>query len=157
MKSDQEALIEKMLIEQYPKYYRIAWGYVRQEEAALDVVQEGAYKAIRHAAQLKQPEYADTWICRIMMHEAAAYFRKNGRERAALDREEQGREDDYEDMDLRKAMDALSPNERAVIQLRFFEDMSLQQVAQVMDDNLSTVKSRLYRALSKLRISLETP
>lgn len=155
MKKDKETLIHEILIENYDKYYRIAFGYVRNEEDALDIVQEGAYKAIFHAEKLKQPEYADTWICRIMMNEAVEFLRKNDKTYAEIDNCEMGKEEVYENIDLKNAIDALSQNERAVVQLRYFEDMSLQQVAQVVGENLSTVKSRLYRALSKLKISLE--
>lgn len=155
MKKDKESIIHEMLIENYDKYYRIAFGYVHKEEDALDIVQEGAYKAIFHAEKLKQPEYADTWICRIMMNEAVEFLRKNNRNQIELEDYETGREASYEDIDLMKAIDALSQNERAVVQLRYFEDMTLQQVSQIVGENLSTVKSRLYRALSKLKISLE--
>lgn len=155
MKKDTEILVHEILLENYDKYYRIAFGYVHNEEDALDIVQEGAYKAIFYAEKLKQPEYADTWICRIMMNEAVEFLRKNDRNYVEFDTCEMGKSESYENIDLRNAIDALSQNERAVVQLRYFEEMSLQQVAQVVGENLSTVKSRLYRALSKLRISLE--
>ena len=42
-----------------------------------------------------------------------------------------------------------------MIVLRYFEGMQLNQIAQTLDENLSTVKSRLYRSLKKLRLSME--
>ena len=49
----------------------------------------------------------------------------------------------------------LEPNERAVIILRFFEDLKLSDIARVLEENESTVKSRLYRALKVLKVELD--
>ena len=52
---------------------------------------------------------------------------------------------------LRDAIDQLDPREQAVIRLRFFEDMKLEEIARITGVNLNTVKSRLYKSLRKLR------
>ena len=57
--------------------------------------------------------------------------------------------------DLRNALEKLSPEERIVIVLRYFEDMKLEEIAAVCEESLSTVKSRLYRTLKKLKLDLE--
>ena len=62
--SDKEALIHECLVQNYEKYYRMAYSYVFREQDAMDIVQEAAYRAILKSDLLKQPEYADTWICR---------------------------------------------------------------------------------------------
>ena len=72
--ADKEALVHKCLTEHYEKYYRIAYSYTFQEQDAMDIVQEGAYRAILKSDSLKKPEYADTWICRIMMNEAVRFL-----------------------------------------------------------------------------------
>ena len=45
-KTGKEKIVEKLLIENYEQYYRLAYSYVHNEADALDIVQEGAYKAI---------------------------------------------------------------------------------------------------------------
>ena len=60
-------------------------------------------------------------------------------------------EDSSENIDIRRALDSLPEQDRAVIILRFFEDMKLEEIADILDENLSTVKSRLYRGIKKLR------
>lgn len=155
MKKEKEKIIAELLLKNYEKYYRIAFSYVHNEADALDIVQEGAYKAILHSEKLRKPEYADTWICRIIMNESVEYLRKNRANHVELEKYEAGKEETYEDIDLRKAIDRLSDQERTVVVLRFFEDMSLEQIAHAANENLNTVKSRLYRALGKLKIALE--
>lgn len=60
-------------------------------------------------------------------------------------------EDSSENLDIRRALDSLSEQDKAVIVLRFFEDMKLEEIADILDENLNTVKSRLYRGIKKLR------
>ena len=154
MKHEKEELISRMLLDNYQKYYRLAYSYVHTEDDAMDIVQEGAYKAILHADALRKEEFAGTWIYRIMMNEAVNFVRKNRRDYTEVEEDMATVEDRYQDFDLRKAIDALPEEERAIIILRFFEDLTIEQVAQVLQKNVSTVKSRLYRILDKLKIDV---
>ncbi len=154
MKHEKEDLITRMLLENYQKYYRLAFSYVHNEDDAMDIVQEGACKAISHADSLRKKEFAGTWIYRIMMNESVNFVRKNRREYTEVKEDMVITDDRYQDFDLRKAIDALPDEERAIIILRFFEDMTIEQVAKVLNQNVSTVKSRLYRILDKLKITL---
>lgn len=155
MLKTNDAVISEILTTDYAMFYRIAFSYVRSEADAQDIVQESAYKAIYHARKLKRPEYAKTWICRIVINEAVSFLRKRKKEQAEpMDREMAGRES--EDMtDLRNALEKLPPEEKTVIILRYFEDMKLEEIAEVCEESLSTIKSRLYRTLKKLRLDLE--
>lgn len=155
MGNKNEAVINELLLKNYDKYYRIAYGYVHNEADALDIVQESAYKAIYHSDKLKKTEFADTWICRIVINEAMEFFRKRSRDYVEMDISDTGKEEKYTDIDLQRAIDRLSPEEKKIVLLRYFEDMSLNQVAEIAGENLNTIKSRLYRALDKLKISLE--
>lgn len=49
----------------------------------------------------------------------------------------------------------LDDKSRTVIILRYFEDLKLEDIADIVGENLNTVKARLYRALKKLRLELE--
>ena len=68
-KDVKEQKIEELLLENYNRYYRLAYSYVHNEADAADIVQNGAYKAIRNSDSLKNVEYAQTWIYRIMLNE----------------------------------------------------------------------------------------
>lgn len=158
MKKDKEIVINEMLIYNYEKYYRMAYSYVHNESDALDIVQESAYKAIFNSEKLREIQYVDTWICKIVINEAMQLLRKNKRNNMQTLEEKDMRIEEnevgYENVDLRAAMERLSAKERTVVMLRYFEDMSLEQVADVVGEKLSTVKSRLYRALGKMKINL---
>ena len=64
-------------------------------------------------------------------------------------------EDRYQDMDLWKALDALEDKDRTVILLRYFEEYKISEIADIMDEKVSTIKSRLYRGIKKMRIQME--
>lgn len=153
MKPDKETVINETLLNNYEKYYRMAYSYAHNECDAQDIVQESAYKAIFNAERLKEIKYADTWICRIIINESTEFLRKNKKEIIDICKE-QGQNSHYENIELREAIERLSPKEKSVILLRYFEDMTLEQVADVAGENLSTVKSRLYRALGKMKLDL---
>jgi len=156
-KTDQkEEIIERILCEKYNSYYRMAYSYVHNEADAADIVQEGAYKAIKNSDSLQQMEHASTWIYRIMMNEIYRFF--DSKKCLRIDDEsfvEPQIEDKYEDIDLMRALESMSANDRAVIQLKYFEDMKLEEIALVLSENISTVKSRLYRSLKKLHTDMQ--
>lgn len=152
-------LIEQIILENYNQYYRLAYGYVHHAEDASDIVQNGAYKALKSCHTLKQPEYAKTWVYRIMLNECFQYMRQPKDLSYESVQEEAGtemgsREDRYADIDLQRAIDALPDQEKAVILLKYFEDKKLEEIAEILDENVNTVKSRLYRCMKKLRASL---
>lgn len=155
--SEKEALVHECLVKNYEKYYRMAYSYVFCEQDAMDIVQEGAYRAILKSDLLKQPEYVDTWICKIVINEALRFLKKN--KLASVDMEslpEQGKEDEVEDIDLQRALDKLDEQERAIVVLRYFEEEKLEDIGKTMNLNVNTVKSRLYRAMDKLKKYMET-
>ena len=153
----RERVVEQLLLEQYDRYYRLALSYVHKEEDAADIVQNGAYKAILYSSSLKNPEYASTWVYRIMLNEIFSFYREKrvaSLEEMETERETLSVEDTYENFDLKQALNALSKEDKAVVELRYFEDMKLEKISEILEENVSTVKSRLYRSLKKLKVKL---
>lgn len=149
--------IQQVLLECYEKYYRLAYSYMGNQEDALDVVQESAYKAIRDSKKVENENYISTWIYRIVVHTAIDMLRKRKKEgiNTQIEDYEMPVEDTYSDPDLAVALNRLKAEERLVITLRYFEELSLEEISDIAGEPLSTIKSRLYRALKKLRVDLE--
>lgn len=155
MRNRKEALIRSILLENYQSYYRLAFSYVHQEADAMDIVQEGAYKALLKAHSLREERFAGTWVYRIMINTAKDYLKKYERECGLPEDSiaDPGKND--MDLDLKEAVDKLPMQEKTLIILRFYEDKPLTEIAEIMEENLSTIKSRLYRTLEKLRKELD--
>lgn len=151
----KEQKIEKILLENYNRYFRLAYSYVHNEADAADIVQNGAYRAIAGSHGLRKEEYASTWVYRIMLNEVFR-FCKGRKNTVSMEEilEEKGTEDVYENFDLRRALDSLSQEDKAVIELRYFEDRKIEDIAEILGENVNTVKSRLYRGIKKLRLKL---
>lgn len=150
--------VEEKLLTSYESMYRIAFTYVKNADDALDIVQDSAYKAIKNAKSVKQEEYIETWIYRIVMNCAVDFLKRNRKEMATERLEElhhMETTDKYMDFDTIRALDVLNEKERAVIILRFFEEKKLDEIAAVLGMNGNTVKSILYRSLQKLKMELE--
>lgn len=153
VRSTHQLLVDYMVAGQ-GDFYRLAYSHVKNRDAALDVVQESIVKALTKAASLREPAFLKTWFYRILLNECMNYFRHNKRLvsfDAALDNRPAPSCDPGDRLDLYDAIDRLRQDEQAVIRLRFFEDMKLEEIAQVTDTNLNTVKSRLYKSLKHLR------
>ena len=111
-------------------------------------------KALSKVDTVREPAYLKTWFYRILINEAMNHFRRNRNlvslEEVMADRAAEPR-DPGERLDLYDAIDRLSFPEQTVIKLRYFEDMKLEEIAQATGTNLNTVKSRLYKAIRKLK------
>ena len=150
-----EEMIQNRLLTNYERFYRLAYSYVHNAADTQDIVQEGAYKALRAQSSLRRPEQIDTWLYRIMVNEAYSLLRKQSRRQELPNLQDTEVYDNYEDFDLQTAIDRLPPVEATIIRLRFFEDLKLEQISEIMRMPLSTVKSKLYRTLKALQIELE--
>ena len=147
----QKALITDFIYGNQAALYRLAFAYTRSREAALDIVQDTVVQALTHAASLRSAEAVKPWVYRILVNESLAYLRRN--KRFLL--EQQAEDADIgERLDVYRAVERLDPKLRTVVMLRFYEDMRLEDIAHITGANLSTVKSRLYTALGRLREEL---
>lgn len=134
--------------------YRIAYSYVKDEETALDMVQDAIEKAIKKIYTLKHKEYVKTWFYRILVNRCMDNLkRKSVRQEICLE-DYLINEEDKEYIDIYRSIDKLKPKFRTVIVLRYFENMKLEEIAQITDTNVSTVKTRLYKALKDLKTEL---
>lgn len=151
----KEKIVEEVILKNYDKYYRLAYSYVHNEADACDIVQNGAYKAILKAETLKNKEYAQTWVYRIILNEIFTFCKKDNLITFGEIPIDEGKEDTYENLDLKTALEKLSKEEKAIVELRYYEDLKIEEIAELLNENISTVKSRLYRCMKKLRMELE--
>lgn len=155
MKQKIEAEAERILLTNYEKYYRLAFSYAGNEQDALDIVQESAYKVIKDLGKVREQEFLSTWIYRVVMNTSVDFIRKRRKESVGLDGVEIPHLDQYNEDDPMELLKSLDEKEREIVILKVFEELKLEEIARIMELNLNTVKARLYRALKKLRAELE--
>ena len=147
--------IEQEILSSYEKLYRLAFSYMKNEQDAMDVVQESVYKAMKNAGQVKDEKYIKTWLWRITINTAVDATRKQSKFVSDEQVAEEGREDHYEDMDVLNALETLDERERTVIILKYVEEWTIGDIAAMLKENPNTVKSILYRSLKKLKVKVE--
>ncbi len=152
--------LENFIIENQNAFYRLAFTYVKNKEAALDVVSEAVVNALRSCETLRESSYIKTWFYRILVNTAINYIRKDSKyvlteDILQFETAQSGVENDSTDsIDLYNAILSLPPEYKTVVELRFFQDMKFSDIALVTGDKESTVKSRLAAAIKRLQNKL---
>ena len=139
-------------------FYRIAYSYAKNQQDALDIVQASVEKALRASKGIKEPKYLSTWFTRILINTSIDVLRKRKRELLSDTMEDwigEKMEEQEENLDLYEALNLLRPEEKTLMILRYFEDLRFQDIAQVLDMNINTVKTKTYSIIKKLRIQME--
>jgi RNA polymerase sigma-70 factor (ECF subfamily) len=153
----KEETLTSFLIENQARSYRLAYSVLHDREDALDAVQTAVCRALERQDGLRDPGAVKTWFTCILMNACTDILRRRGR---VVPFPEEGLEPCQEDPEppddsLARRVDALPREVGTVIKLRFYEELTLKEIGQVTGQNLSTVKSRLYAGLKKLRVAME--
>ena len=147
------------------RLYAVATLILRDSDRAQDAVQDALISAWKDVRALRDPDAWDAWIHRITVWSCYRVARKDRRRnRVELhvvpDREPSASFDApaaLADRDLvERELNDLPIDHRAVIVLRFYLDLPLDEVAEILDIPVGTVKSRLHRAVASLRESMST-
>lgn len=142
------------------KLYRVAFMYLKNEDDALDCIHESIIKAIKSLKCVKNPQYFNTWMMRITVNVCKDYIKKNSKVILVDMKDHENKfvvEDDRSDVkeDIKVALSKLSESERELIVKRYLEDKSLKAISCETSVPLGTVKSKISRSLSKLRLYMK--
>ena len=153
------------------RVYNVALRMLRNREEAAEAAQESFLSAWRGIRNFRQGAKFSTWLYRIVINQCltrlshrppgihlsladedepdspAARLQIAETQPEALLREEQRRR-------VLTAMEFLPPNQRAVVELKFFQELTFEEIGVILDTPQSTVKSRLYSALATLKSKL---
>lgn len=135
------------------KLYGMAWLYLGSQSLAVDAVDEAVYRGLRSCGKLREEQYFDTWLTRILINVCHAELRRHRREVAVAELPETAQEE-FDALPLRDAVGRLPRDLREVIILRYFTGLTLAETARALDIPQGTAASRQRRALSLLRLEL---
>jgi len=155
---DDEAFLE--LFQKYEQdLYRMAFVHVKNQDDALDVVQETAYKAFKNIQTLREPRYLKTWLIKITISCATDLLRKrknvvylNQNETELIDKDNT---DVSMSITMKQILETLDEHEKTLVFLKYYSELTFKEIAELKDLPLGTVKTTLYRALEKLRIEMK--
>jgi RNA polymerase sigma-70 factor (ECF subfamily) len=134
--------------------YRFAYLYLRNEASALEAVDETVFLAYKNIRKLRQPEFFKTWITRILINVCKKEL-KHAKKVAPLEELPELIHEDYDTLPLRDAITKLPEELRVIINLRYFNNYTLVETAQILKLPQGTVATRQRKALALLRLELE--
>jgi RNA polymerase sigma-70 factor (ECF subfamily) len=161
---DREAFTDLVIRYQRPIYNAAFW-ILRSADDAKDIAQDVFLKVAERLDEYDSNHRFFSWIYRIAVNESLNLLRRNGHQEW-LDDEidipgpdtanpESLATDAERSRHIQRALMKLSPNDRTVLMLRHFSDCSYEEIAQILELDQKTVKSRLFEARHRLRETLK--
>lgn len=159
MDADLREEIVNYIITHQELFYKLAYSYVRTKEPALDIVQNAIVKALEHYTSIKNIKYVKTWFYRVLVNECLTYIKKSKREflfePEKIQKIQEAPVEQEEETEIFEEVLKLPEEMKTILILRFYEDFTLSEIADVTGLKLSTVKYRLYAGLNKIRENLK--
>jgi RNA polymerase sigma-70 factor (sigma-E family) len=136
-----------------PRLRRQAYVIVRDWHTAEDMVQT-TFVNLYVAWPRISEDRLDAYTRRTLVNVCLSHLRKNRRETPRGQLPDRGVDEVSGDLDLNRALAVLPPRQRAVIALRYLEDLSVAEAAEALEITQGTVKSQTAHALKTLRAAL---
>ncbi|UJF34194.1 sigma-70 family RNA polymerase sigma factor [Paenibacillus hexagrammi] len=135
------------------RLYSIAYAYLKNEIDALEAIQETTCRAYLKLSKLKEPRYFHTWFIRILINYCIDEQKRKRNMLPLFHLPEPLAADLALDdkLSLQMAIDRLAPKLRHIIILKYYEDLTLTEIASLLEKPEGTVKTWLNKALQQLR------
>lgn len=153
---DQTAF-ETLYARYYAKVFNLARGILIDPEEAADATQEIFALVYRNLIKFNRQSKFSTWLFRISVNRAIQESRKRRFRNRTVELDQAAEQaappqgGDEPDPRVQLALEKLAPQDRAIISLFYWQELSLQEIADSMDINLNAAKTRLYRARERFR------
>ena len=138
--------------------YRIAMGYTKNKEDAEDAYGETFLRLFKKERTFESEEHRKAWLIRVTIN-CAKQVLMDRSDYSELNEEIEAQPDKgitrEEKLDLKAAIESLKPDYKTVIELFYYESMSVTQIAELMEKPANTIKSYLFRAREMLKEYLE--
>jgi RNA polymerase sigma-70 factor (ECF subfamily) len=143
--------------------YNVAYRVVNNIDEAQEVTQEVFLTVYRKLKSFKFKSSLKTWVYRIAVNTAIDYSRKRSRDQDHIVQYEENNnlnkttdpvsekiEKEQQEKTISTLLEALNPDQRVCIVLRSIEGLSYQEIAETLNININTVRTRIKRAREKL-------
>lgn len=164
-KEGDEGSFETLILSCKEKAYNIALRYLRNENDAMDVLQESFIKIFRHLSKFKEDSKFDTWVYRIVVNTCNDYLRKNKNRYNEISTASSDIEDEKEfdipdkipppeeiiinkeqSVYILDCLEKIPIEHKEVIILRDIKGFKYEEISVILNCSIGTVKSRISRA-----------
>ncbi|MBS1682837.1 MAG: sigma-70 family RNA polymerase sigma factor [Bacteroidetes bacterium] len=152
-----------VLVDKYKSYaFTIALKVVGNRAEAEEIAQDGFIKAFHYLKKFNREAKFSTWLYRIVFNTAISYKRKNKIQFQSIENhiEYAGKSDDEIEKEekkkfVTKAIEKLTEADRVAVQLYYIKEFSLEETAEMLGQNINTLKVRVHRARQRLADELK--
>jgi RNA polymerase sigma-70 factor, ECF subfamily len=158
--SGDEMAFEVLYSKYYDKVLAIARGVLMDPDEAADAVQEVFTLVYRHLNRFDRRSRFSTWLFRVAVNRSIQEARRNKHKLRNVEltetlAAETQSDSEGSDPGVHAAMAELAPADRALLVLFYWEELSLQEIADSIGCNVNAAKTRLYRARERFRVQYE--
>ncbi|WP_010191949.1 sigma-70 family RNA polymerase sigma factor [Bacillus sp. m3-13] len=164
--NERARLLEKVMLEYGDQLARLAYSYVKEEEIAKDIVQNTFFKCYTKITSFRHESTLKTWLYRITINECKDYLKSwaykrsrmmeiyQGNRSSAMSSEEEALKK-WEMGRVKSSIFTLPPKYREIIFLYYYDEMTMEEIAELLGVPISTVKSRITRGRERLKQEVE--
>lgn len=154
------AAFELLYTKYYDKVFAIARGILMDHDEAADAVQEVFTLVYRHLGRFDRRSKFSTWLFRVAVNRSIQEARRNKHKSKHVELKEAfaaeaPEREEHDDPRVQASMAQLAPADRALLVLFYWEELSLQEIADSIGCNVNAAKTRLYRARERFRAIFE--
>ena len=151
VRGDVDAFLELMEMNSL-SMYKVARGILKNDEDVADAVQETILTCFEKIYTLRQPEYFKTWMLRILINECKRILIHYQRMNMPGELPETGKQDmSLAEFEFKEMLELVDEKYRVILILYYVEGFKLSEIAELLEMNENTVKTRLSRAREQIR------
>lgn len=154
---DGSAKAMKLLVDRWQRrLWHHAYRLTSNPDAAWDVMQETWMAIIKGLVKLQDPAHFQAWAYQITTYKAIDWIKeKTSRRQTSLDIIDERQVPVDIDSGLMEILEQLNPEQRALLSLYYFEELSITEISHILKIPSGTVKSRLHTARQEFKILWE--
>ncbi len=164
--NEKDLLLEKVMLEYGDQLARLAYSYVKEREIAKDLVQNTFVKCYTKLENFRHESTIKTWLYRITINECKDYLKSwsykksrmmelySANKNISLSSEEEAMEK-WEKGRVKSTIFTLPPKYREMIFLYYYEELTMEEIAELLGLSISTVKTRISRGRERLKLEME--
>jgi RNA polymerase sigma-70 factor (sigma-E family) len=161
VRASDEMTFSEFMHARWGALFRVAYLLAGSHHEAEDLLQNALAKTCVRWRSIRDKSGADAYVRRIMVRDAGRTWRRQRRERVSDELPDTGHDGGFVrrevHLDLWPQIQALPPRMRAVLVLRYYEDLSEADTARELGCSVGSVKSQAHHAIKRLRAALGDP
>ncbi|MER2126576.1 sigma-70 family RNA polymerase sigma factor [Solibacillus sp.] len=166
-REEKDEMLEQLMIDYGNELVRVAFSYVKDAEVAKDLVQNTFIKCYKKLETFRQDAQIKTWLYRITINECKDYLKSwhykmvqvkgfiHETTKSILPSTEKAVLEKYDQAEIKDTIYSLPKVYREVVYLYYYESLTSEEIAHVLDISVNTVKTRLRRAKQRLESILK--